>query len=99
MLATRLSLFLSFALPFAKAAWAKVPDDLRRERLPRLAEVIAIHGDDLMFGGDHANEAITALVDALAILSLESEEHERDIDAWIRKLAIIDADDERRAAA
>jgi hypothetical protein len=70
---TLLRLHLSAAVPLAADYWKTLPDS-RKKRLQECVDIIAAHGDSILYKTPNTREAINALVDALAILTLEQGE-------------------------
>lgn len=62
---------LAAAVPLAIQRWADADKDARTARLEQALELIAEHGDDILFGGPHCRDGINALVDAVAILAYQ----------------------------
>lgn len=64
---------LAAAVPLARETWKEKSVEERTARLREAVDIIAVKGDELLFGGTHCREAFVALADALAILSLDYE--------------------------
>lgn len=60
---------LQVAVPLKIADLRHIPDDYRLQQAPNLAEILATHGDDLMYGGKSCVAAFGAVARALALLA------------------------------
>ncbi len=64
---------LAAAVPLARRTWKGRSREDRLARLGEASKLLTEKGDELLFGGPACRPAFAALVDALAILSLDYE--------------------------